>query len=81
MAAGIGTATGAGAFVRVAFDLATGHANIVGLPGVAYMQDGHYYNSAGAEVSPAVDTEFVVLRSSRTGQTRLVSLAALSLLL
>ena len=80
-AGGTGTASGAGAYVRVAYDGAYHHGIVVGLPGVASIQDGKYYDSSGAEVTPAVDTELVRIRNARTGAVRYVTLAALKTLL
>jgi hypothetical protein len=80
-ATGIGAASGAGAFVRVAFDAEVGHAQVIGLPGVAYSQDGVYYDNEGTEVTPEADVELVRVKNGRTGTVRLVTLEALALLL
>ena len=79
-ASGSSQASGAGAYVRVAYDGAVDHAIVTGLPGVASMQDGKYYDSQGAEVTPTADTELVRIRNARTGAVRYVTLAELAIL-
>jgi len=63
------------------FDEEAGYADVVGLPGVAVVQNDAYFDSAHAYVAtPTADTELVVLKSSLTGDTRRVTLAELKTL-
>jgi len=80
-AGGIGVASGAGAYIRVAYDPAVNNATVTGLPGAAVMQDGKYYDSQGTEVTPTADVELVQLRNARTGALRYVTIAELKTLL
>lgn len=57
------------------------YACVTGLPGVAYVQGGTYYDINWNEVEAPTDVEFVELKSSRTGASRLVSLTDLATLL
>lgn len=81
-ASGIGAASGAGAYLRTSYNSEDNHAIVVGLPGIAYVQDGTYYDSQGGEVASApADVELIRLRNLRTGTSRLVTLEALAVLL
>lgn len=64
------------------FDANAPRAAVTGLPGVALEQGGAFFDSAHTYVASATaDTELVELVSSRTGATRLVTLAQLAVLL